>query len=139
MDKRFSVEQMKTALLATGSITQQQMKMLRAHYMHRTCSFEAMGTFAGYRNVRAARLQYGWMCRRIAWQLGFRTHKRKVHAIASEVPERDSGGNRQWRMDDVVIEALEQIGWVQVRGSRSIEDSGTQLTATQRSGRRSHT
>ena len=112
MNKNFSVEQMKKAFLDTNAITEQQLQMLKGHYTHRICSFEAIATFAGCPSVRTARLQYGGMCRRIAWQLGFRTHHRKIHAIASEVPERDVRGNRQWRMDDVVAEALEQIGWV---------------------------
>jgi HNH endonuclease len=110
MDKNFTIEQMKAALLTVRSkISEPQMSMLRAHYLYRTLSMERIATFGGYGEYRAGNLQYGVLCGRIAEQLGF-VHRSKTYTIASG-EENDSEGHFQWQMDDVVVTALGELRW----------------------------
>jgi hypothetical protein len=110
MKKPFTVKQMRSALLAIqGKITPPQMSMLRFHYLYRTLSTRRIANFGGYDSYSAGNLQYGILCSRIAKQLGF-VHRSKTHTIASGA-EDDPKGEFQWRMDDVVVKALNQLGW----------------------------
>jgi|HubBroStandDraft_2_1064218.scaffolds.fasta_scaffold90872_2 putative restriction endonuclease len=112
MEKTFTVEQMKSALLAVrDKVTEPQMSMLRAHYLYRTLSMRRIATFGGYDNYGAANLQYGALCGRIARELGFVSPGDQTYTVATVSPESDSKGEAQWRMDDVVVKALENIGW----------------------------
>ncbi len=109
-DKNFTVEQVRAALTAIRSkISEPQMSMLRAHYLYRTLSMERIATFGGYGEYRAGNLQYGVLCGRIAEQLGF-VHRSKTYTIASGT-ESDAEGHFQWRMDDVLITALQELRW----------------------------
>jgi hypothetical protein len=110
VEKNFTVEQMKSALLAVrGIISEPQMSMLRAHYMRRELSMERIASFGGYGNYGAANLQYGRLCGWLAKQLGF-VHRSKTYTIATGA-ERDSKGHFQWKLDDIVAKALKKTGW----------------------------
>ncbi len=114
-DKNFILNQVKSALLAIeGKISDPQMSMLRAHYHYRTLSMERIANFGGYSKYRAGNLQYGLLCRRLARQLKFEPPPpgEKTYTIATVSPEQDEKGHYQWRMDDVVAKALEEIEWV---------------------------
>jgi hypothetical protein len=110
LDKNFTVDQVKTVLLATRpKISEPQMSMLRAHYLYRTLSMERIACFGGYGEYRAGNLQYGVLCGRIAEQLGF-LHRSKTYTIASGAAS-DAEGHFQWRMDDAVVTALQELRW----------------------------
>lgn|ERR1700731_823213 len=113
MDKNFTVEQVKTALLAIqGKVTDAQLRMLKAQYACGTASMEQIANLGGYgENYRTGNLQYGVLCGRIASQLGF-TQGNKTSTIASVSSEPDEKGHYQWQMDDVIATALEDLGWV---------------------------
>ncbi len=88
MEKPLPIEKVKAALIAVRpKISEPQMSMLRAHYLYRTLSM-----------------------RRIARELGFATPGQQMHTIAETVPERDSEGEWQWRLDDVLVKALDETG-----------------------------
>jgi len=111
LDKNFTVEQVKAALLAIrNKISEPQMSMLRAHYLYRTLSMERVARFGGYGEYRAGNLQYGALCGRIARELGFVSPGAQTYTIAESI-ERDDKGDAQWRMDDVAVTAIEQAGW----------------------------
>lgn len=112
MDKPFSVEQIKTALLAVrDGATEPQLRMLKAHYKARTISMDKLAAAGGYgERYRAANSQYGTLCGRIASQLGFVPDGDKIFKIAEASP-REGKEPAKWRMDDVVATALEELGW----------------------------
>ena len=115
MEKPFPVEQVKAALLAIrDKVKDAQLRMLKAHYGCRTASMEQIANLGGYgENYRAGNLQYGVLCGRIASQLGFTPEGNKTFTIATALPDQpDEKGHAQWRMDDVVATALEELGWV---------------------------
>jgi len=104
MEKPFPVERVGSALLAIqAKISQPQMSMLRAHYLYRTLSMRRIALFGGYLHPQDGNFQYGGLAGRIARQLGFET--------PGQQPERDSAGEWQWRMDDVVVKGLDKTGW----------------------------
>jgi hypothetical protein len=112
--KNFTVGRVKSALLAIREqISEPQMAMLRAHYYHRTLSMQEIAVLGGYKQYRIANLQYGHLCKRIADQMGF-VHRCKTYAIATG-SDKDSGGQFQWQMDDVVVKALRQLRWFSAR------------------------
>ncbi len=112
MDKTFTAEQVKTALLAIRpKISEPQMSMLRAHYLYRTLSMERIATFGGYGEYRAGNLQYGALCGRIARELGFISPGDQTFTIATVCDERDGKGAAQWQMDEPIVKALESVGW----------------------------
>lgn len=124
MGKNFSVKRMKSALIAIkDKISDPQWGMLRAHYVYRTLSMEKIAFYGGYADSRAGNSQYGSLCGRIARQLRFSpTYEHdQTYAIASVTPERDEKGHSQWRMDDVVARALEELDWV-----KSISDDASE-------------
>jgi len=114
MEKNFTVEQVKAALLAIrNKVTDAQLRMLKAHYACRTASMEQIANLGGYgENYRTGNLQYGVLCGRIAQQLGFMPEGNKTSTIASVSSEPDEKGHYQWHMDDVIATALEELGWV---------------------------
>jgi len=92
LDKNFSVEQIKTALLAIRSkITEPQMSMLRALYLYRTLSMERIAFFGGYGKYTAGNGAFGALCKKIAQQLGF-VHRSKTYSIDSGAGKSDSRG-----------------------------------------------
>ena len=113
------LEQVKTALLAIrDKVTDAQLRMLKAHYVCRRASVEQIANLGGYgENYRAGNLQCGVLCGRIAGQLGFVPEGNKTSTIASVSSEPDEERHFQWRMDDVIANALEEIGWVSWSGS----------------------
>lgn len=122
--KSFTVDQMKSALLAVqGKISAHQMSMLRAHYVYRMLSMRQIATLGGYRNYRAGNSQYGALCGRVARELGFTSPGDQTYTIATVAPERDEKGEYQWRMDDVVVKALEKIGWFRDAAKKKPEPS----------------
>jgi hypothetical protein len=135
MEKNFTVEQVKAALLAIRSkISDPQMSMLRAHYLYRILSMERIATFGGYGEYRAGNLQYGALCGRIARELGFVSPGDHTYTIATVCDERDSKGAAQWRLDEPIVKALESAGWFsQVANEKLVpilrEDSETEREA----------
>jgi hypothetical protein len=115
MEKNFTVEQMKAALLAVRDrITPSQLLMLKGHYGYRIASMGQLANFGGYdHRYQVANSQYGGLSGRIAEQLGFTPEGNKTFTIATALPDQpDETGKAQWRMDDVVATALEELGWV---------------------------
>jgi hypothetical protein len=122
--KSFTVEQMKSALLAIqGKLSAHQMSMLRAHYVYRMLSMRQIAALGGYSNYRAGNSQYGSLCGRIARELGFTSPGDQTYTIASVAAERDEKGEYQWRMDEVVVKALEKIGWFRDVANKKSEPS----------------
>ena len=113
MEKNFTVEQVKAALLAVQDrITPAQTLMLKGHHDCRISSMEKIANFGGYgENFKTANIQYGTLCGRIAEQLGFTPDGSKTFTIATVSSEPDDKGHYQWRMDDVIVTALEELGW----------------------------
>jgi hypothetical protein len=113
MEKNFTVEQMKAALLTVRDrATEAQMRMLKAHYEHRTLSMDKLAAAGGYgERYMVANSQYGTFCGRIAERLDFIPDGDKVSTIATVLPERNENGRAQWRMDEVAATALEELGW----------------------------
>jgi hypothetical protein len=128
--KHFTAKQMKAALLAVRSkMSEPQESMLRAHYLHRRLSMERIAFFGGYDSYSAGNLQYGSLCGRIAQQLSF-SPEQKTQTIATVADTYDARGHSQWQMDDVVVKALDQIGWFrdaveEIPESERIESSET--------------
>ncbi len=115
MRKTFSVKKMKSALLAIEhEMTPQQRQMLMTHYAakDRTASMEQIARFGDYSSYSAANIQYGRLAGKIAEQLGYRSPGNQTYTIATHIPERNAKNHHQWRMDDTVAKALEQLGWV---------------------------
>jgi hypothetical protein len=135
LDKNFTVEQVKAALLAIRpKISEPQMSMLRAHYLYRTLSMERIANFGGYGEYRAGNLQYGALCGRIARELGFVSPGDQTYTIATVCGERDGKGASQWKLDDAAVKALESVGWFnQVANEKLVpvtrEDSETEREA----------
>jgi HNH endonuclease len=114
MKKPFPIQKLKFALRAIEhDITEQQRQMLMMHYANRVASMECIARFAQYGSFHSANSQYGTLAGKIADQLGYkrRDHNR-TYTIATACSTRDSKGHRQWRLDDEVAQALEQLGWV---------------------------
>ena len=138
MDKYFTVEQVKAALLAIQSkISVPQMSMFRAHYIRRVASMQKIAFFGGYGEYRAGNLQYGLLCGRIARQLRFTSPGDQTYTIASVSPQHDSEGHSQWQMDDVIFKALDQLGWFNSISDEAPDTSDSpvdygEVTATER-------
>jgi hypothetical protein len=133
MEKPFTIEQMKSALIAIRpEIAEPQMSMLRGHYLYRVLSMGRIAKFGGYSYYGSANLQYGKLCGRIARELGYRPTGSKTYTIASVSPDRDKKGEFQWQMDNVVVKALERTGWFSqvvkeiAESSEPIEIAGTE-------------
>ena len=111
-EKRFTVEEMKSALLKIrGVATERQMMMLESHYYERRISTGKLSLIAGYRGgYRIANIQYGIFCRRLANELGFVSPSDQIYTIAKPY-EKDEHGHFQWEMDPVVIKALRELAW----------------------------
>jgi len=123
MKKPFPVAKIKAALLAVEhEITSHQRQMLLTHYANRVASMERIARFGGYRTFGAANLQYGRLARKVASHLRYSSPWNQTYTIATVEPERDKKGHYQWRMDDEVAEALEQLGWVSPLYNASVED-----------------
>lgn len=112
MEKNFTVDQIKSALLAIqDKMTEPQRAMLKRHSEVRFASMKKIAEFGGYSSGSAGNLQYGILCGLIASELGFVLPGDKTYMIASVSQERDTDQHVQWRIDDVVIEALKEVGW----------------------------
>ena len=93
MEKPFTIEQMKSALIAIRpEIAEPQMSMLRGHYLYRVLSMGRIAKFGGYSYNGSANLLYGKLCGRIARELGYRPTGSKTYTIASVSPDRDKKG-----------------------------------------------
>lgn len=114
MDKPFSKDQMKQALLAVEpKITEKQMIMLQADYARRSISMERLAYAAGFKGgYRIANIQYGTLCGRVASQLGFTSPGSQTFTLATVSERRDAKGHFQWKLDDTVARAIEELGWV---------------------------
>ena len=113
MEKNFTVDQIKTALLAIqDKITEPQRAMLKGHSENGLASMKKIAEFGGYASVSAGNLQYGTLCGRIASELGFVSPGDKTYVIATVSRKKDANQHVQWRMDKVVIKALQELGWV---------------------------
>lgn len=115
MEKNFTVEQMKAALLAVQDrITPAQMLMLKGHYDCRIASMGQLANFGGYGfRYQVGNLQYGALCGRIAERLDFIPDGSKTFTIATALHDQpDENGKAKWQLDDVVATALEELGWV---------------------------
>jgi len=114
MEKSFTVEQVKSALLAIRSkISDQQMAMLRGFYVRPVASMETIASFGGYGTYNNGNGIFGRLCHWIADELGFEPESGSwTSTIASGAGEFDLHGHFQWRLDTVVAEALEQTGWL---------------------------
>lgn len=127
LDKNFSAEQVKAALLAIRcKVSEAQMSMLRAHYLYRTLSMERIANFGGYSEYRAGNLQYGALCGCIARELGFISPGDQTYTIASVSAEPDGKGAAQWQMDDAAVKAIEDAGWFS-----HVAEEGRETTPTQ--------
>jgi hypothetical protein len=138
MDKvSFTVEQVKTALLAIADeMTDSQMSMLRTHYLHRVASMDTIAQFGDYHSFHSANSQYGTLARKIADQLGFVSPGDQTYTIAT-LAERDKKGRPQWRLDDVVAKALEEIKWATPPDDgAALEDSSIDLSGVTETERR---
>jgi|ERR1035441_5745356 hypothetical protein len=112
MEKNFTVDQIKVALLAIqDKITEPQRAMLKGHSEVHLASTKTIAEFGGYSSTAAGNLQYGILCGRISSELGFLSPRDKIYVIAEVSRKRDTNQHVQWRMDDVVVKALKEIGW----------------------------
>jgi predicted HNH restriction endonuclease len=112
MEKNFTVDQIKAALLSIqDKITVPQRAMLKGHSEVRLASMKKIAKFGGYASTSAGNLQYGTLCGRISSELGFVPPRSKTYVIAEVSRKRDAEQHFQWRMDDVVVKALKEIGW----------------------------
>jgi hypothetical protein len=109
-EKSFSLEQMKAALCKTD-ISENEKAMLVGHSAVKSASTAAIAEFAGYK-PSAGNLMYGKLCRRIAERLDFISPGDNIYTIAEIDPRRDAAGRIQWRMDAVVQQALDGLGWM---------------------------
>src|SRR5271156_4961520 len=125
MKKQFSLERMKSALSAIrDKASGPQMSMLAAHYYRRVASMEKIAAFGGYAEYRAGNLQYGVLCGRIARELGFDSPGDQTYAIAS-VSTDDEKGHSQWRLDDVVVRAIRELGWFDAMSIKEVEETNS--------------
>jgi len=97
-------------LAVASEMTDPQMSMLRTHYLHRVASMDTIAQFGDYDTFHSANSQYGTLAGKIADQLGFVSPGNQTYTIAT-LAERDKKGRPQWRLDDVIAKALEEIGW----------------------------
>lgn len=112
MEKKLTVDQIKSALLAIqDKITEPQRAMLKGHCEVRLASMKKIADFGGYKSGDAANLQYGILCGRIASELCFTSPGSKTYVIATVSRKRDASQHYQWRMDDNVVKAIEELGW----------------------------
>lgn len=113
MDNPFPVEQIKSALLAIADeLTERQKQMLRTHGLYPVASMGTIAQFGDYDSYNSANLHYANVGRRIADEIGYACPYGPMETIATVSPVKDSDGHAQWRMDDVIVKALEEIGWV---------------------------
>jgi hypothetical protein len=105
MKKPFPVENIKAALLAVEhDLTGQQKQMLMTHYANRVASMERIARFGDYQSYHSANSQYGTLAGKIADHLGYSSPGDQTATSATHLPERDSKGHHQWRMDDEVAQ-----------------------------------
>lgn len=117
MEKNFTVDQIKAALFAIqDKITASQRAMLKGHSEIRLASMKKIAGFGGYSSTRAGNLQYGILCGFISSELGFASPGNETYVIAEVSGKMDDEQHRQWRMDDVVVKALKEIGWTKSNG-----------------------
>jgi hypothetical protein len=113
MKKPFPVEKVKAAILAVADeLTDPQKQMLRTHGLYPVASMGTIAQFGDYDSYNSANLQYANVGRRIADQIGYACPYGPTETLATGLPTRDSEGHFQWRMDDTVVRALKEIGWV---------------------------
>jgi hypothetical protein len=138
MKKPFPVKRIKSALLAiAGELTDPQKQMLRTHGLYRIASMGTIAQFGDYDSYKSANLHYANVGRRIADQIGYACPRGPTETIATVFPTRDSEGHSQWRMDDTVAKALEEIGWVSPSNGVVVSDDAalsavSEVTATER-------
>jgi hypothetical protein len=119
MEKNFTVDQIKSALLAIqDKITEPQRAMLKGHCEVRLASMKKIADFGGYKSGDAANLQYGILCGRIASELCFNSPGSKTYVIATVSRKLDANNHYQWRMDDNVARAIEELGWADRKPTR---------------------
>jgi HNH endonuclease len=113
MEKPFPIEHVKSAILAiAGKLTERQRQMLRMHGLEPLASMGTIAQFGDYDSYNSANLHYSNVGRKIADELGYSCPYGPTETIATVSPVKDSDGHSQWRMDDVIVKALEEIGWV---------------------------
>ena len=122
MEKNFTVDQIKAALLSIqDKITAPQRAMLKGHSEVRLASMKKIAELGGYASTSAGNLQYGILCGRISSELGFLSPRDKAYVIAEVSRKRDAVQHVQWRMDDVVVKALKEIGWARLNRQPAIK------------------
>ncbi len=123
MKKPFPVEKLKAAILAVeGKLTDPQKQMLRTHGLYPVSSMGTIAQFGDYDSYNSANLHYANVGRRIADQIGYACPHGPTETIATLFPTKDSEGHAQWRMDDSMVTALKEIGWVSPSKDTEVPD-----------------
>lgn len=140
MKKPFPVDRVKSAILAIADeLTEPQKQMLRTHGLYPIASMGTVAQFGDYSSYHSANLHYAKVGRKIAGQLGYACPRGPMETIATVYPKKDKDGHFQWRMDEAVVKALEEIGWVTPCAdppAPSDSLSSSEVTETEREGLR---
>jgi putative restriction endonuclease len=107
-----SPEKYAAAFRESGSITDSQLRMFRAHYHApaRTVTAKQLAAAVGWSSYSIANSQYGRLARLIAEQLGYSPEPERLGTL---VLFDQRQGEWHWLMRDEVAQALEMLGWVE--------------------------
>ncbi len=107
-----SAEQYIMAFRKLGSISDNQVQMLRMHYHapERTITATQMAHGAGFNHYSVANSQYGRLGRMVGDQLAYNPMKERLGTLVTFEKRQ---GEWHWLMRPQLAQALEQLGWVE--------------------------
>lgn len=113
-----AVDAFKHALLV-AKVTEKQRAMLNHHYQapEHAITMSTLARLMGYANFNAANLQYGKFAGRMAALLDHPIEPDSDNLISIAFPSdtRHENGHFQWEMRSELAQALEELGWVEVK------------------------
>jgi predicted HNH restriction endonuclease len=116
----------KEALLKVEpEIYEGQRKMLLGHYSApgMALSVKRLAEIAGYEGTRSGSLHYGKLARKISEAMGTTTTGDQISIIAAwDGNQKDERGHGQWILFDEVAQAIEELGWVNIKRNLSQQD-----------------
>lgn len=107
-----SPESYASAFVQLGTVSEQQLRLLRLHYSapERTISATEMANAAGYGHYSVVNSQYGRLAGLVGDQLRYKPTEEQLGAL---VTFKKRLGEWNWIMRPQVAAALEQLGWVE--------------------------
>lgn len=118
------------ALRAVDNLTDNHVQMLRIHYYspQHTVTAAQLARAMGYRSYQPVNSQYGGLARSVREQLNF--HRRGVR-LGVFVTFQHVNGEWHWKMHQEVVDALEDLRWVEKAASLLPEEIDSSVVFTE--------